>query len=181
MPARAWVSTSSVTKTLVTPSRCISGTDALSIIAPQYSIEPYAVMPIPSRHVRQNHLISDLQPVQNFDGIHGATAQFHRDALRSFAIWIHLEQLNRAVGLSEYRATYVYYITQVLEFDRAVHAQVRHRAWGQCAGQPGVNGSCSVDDRGIDPRNLPGDYAIACVDLRILTDHDVVRLSLRNL
>src|SRR5215472_12290332 len=122
MPASAWVSTSSVTKTLVTASRCINGTDSLSIRRSSILIQPDAIMPVPGRHVRQNYSIPNLQPVHDLDRVHGAAAQRHRHARRSLAVRIDLEQGNLAVRLPEYRATHIDHVRQVFELDGAIHA-----------------------------------------------------------
>src|SRR5258708_23250284 len=93
MPASACVSTSSVTNTFVTPSRLIKafGSFAMYITFPNLLVQADAIMRIPGRHIRQYYLIANLQAIHNFDGVHRAASQRHRNALRFFSIPIQLE------------------------------------------------------------------------------------------
>src|SRR6476646_10819505 len=72
MPARACVSTSSVKKTFVTPSRWMSDCADVFIVTPcgagptvrpTLAFELYSVERIELRHVGQNHLVPGLQAV----------------------------------------------------------------------------------------------------------------------
>src|SRR5918994_5884807 len=75
IPASAWVSTSSVKKTFVTPSRWISVCPAVLIVAPCCElsrtraslIQSHAVVGVVRRHVGEDDLIARLQPLEDFD------------------------------------------------------------------------------------------------------------------
>src|SRR6185295_11007383 len=87
MPDSAWVSTSSVRKTLVTPSRRINGSaDALigsskSIDRRPFagrrvvSVQPDLVVTVLRRGVREDHLVADLQAPDDLHGADGGAAQ----------------------------------------------------------------------------------------------------------
>src|SRR5271167_1868435 len=93
MPAKACVSTSSVTNTFVTPSKLIKAFGSFAMKYPFRSlIQTDAVEGVLRRHIRQNYLIAHLQPVNHLDGIHRAAPQRYRNALRFFAVRIQLEQ-----------------------------------------------------------------------------------------
>src|SRR5678816_2886253 len=109
MLCRAWVSTSSVTNTLLTASSRMSGCAPFSIfIYPFYEssdplVQLYSIVAIVSRHVGQNHLVADLQAILHFNGIHRTAAQSDFYLARVLAVGLHLEQLHRAVLLPEDR------------------------------------------------------------------------------
>src|SRR5258708_37078132 len=65
IPASACVSTSSVMKTLVTPSRCISVGCPDSFISPLSLVQSNSVVLVLRGHVGQNHLVATLQSIQN--------------------------------------------------------------------------------------------------------------------
>src|ERR1700686_3598435 len=93
MPARACVSTSSVTNTFVTPSKLIKASGSFAMKNP-LSIQTDAVEGILRRHIRQNYLIAHLQPVDYLDRVHRTPPQRHRHSLRFFGVGIQLEQRN---------------------------------------------------------------------------------------
>src|SRR5436190_11545311 len=74
MPASAWVSTSSVKKTLVTPSSLISACLGSAIVVSSRIsgvalLQPDAVVRVVGRHVGENHLVPDLESGQHFDHV----------------------------------------------------------------------------------------------------------------
>src|SRR6266542_5912189 len=85
MPASACVSTSSVKKTFVTPSRWINVGADVFIVAPCVggplwaasclTRNPNAVERVLRGHVRQNNCIAGLQPVDDLDLVHRAASQ----------------------------------------------------------------------------------------------------------
>src|SRR4029450_3294674 len=83
IPASACVSTSSVKKTLVTPSRWISvGADVfivtpLSVVSLSLAGYSKAVLRVLRGHIGQNHRVAGLQPLDDFDLVHGAASELH--------------------------------------------------------------------------------------------------------
>src|SRR4029077_18709392 len=84
----AWVSTSSVKKTFVTPSSFRSGCVPFWPMLSSFrdggprdrtdcpgSSQPHAIEAVPLRHVGQNHRVADVQSRQHFDAVHGAFSQ----------------------------------------------------------------------------------------------------------
>src|SRR5664279_6632285 len=78
MLCRACVSTSSVTKTLLTASSRISGCEPFSIVIyPFYEsrealVQLNSIITVVGGHIRENHLVSHLQSVLDFDGVYRA-------------------------------------------------------------------------------------------------------------
>src|SRR5436853_3493163 len=185
MPASACVSTSSVTKTLVTASRCIRGVDPFVIFTPSSvlspgSIQPDAIMAVPGRHIRQNHLVSYLQSVQHLDGIYRTAPQFDETPRGALTIGISLEQTHNTVRLAEHGPADVDHIAQILQLDGSIHTQVRHRARRQSADQPDVNNPGAIDDGRVKAADFSRDDTIARVHLSILPEGDVLGLCLRD-
>src|SRR5215203_3221680 len=106
MPDSAWVSTSSVMKTLVTPSRRISGSAVVLISFLRcFSRRPFAgrhrvliqidhVVAVLRRGVREDHLVAGLKARDDFHGIDGGAAEPHGNPPRLLAVVGHLEQLD---------------------------------------------------------------------------------------
>src|SRR6185369_7683384 len=140
MPERAWVSTSSVKKTFVTPSSTISGC-AVSFIAwflvscersrPSVrpdalapSIQPDAIRAILGRHVRKNHLIPLAEPLDDLDAAHGASSQPDGDTLRARPSRIETEHAHGALLLAEGRPAHEEHVVEPLQLDHPVDAEV---------------------------------------------------------
>src|SRR5512143_3143539 len=91
---KACVSTSSVTKTLLTFSSRMSACDPLSIlIAPCYEfwrglVQLNSVVVVVRRHIGQNDPVPNFQTVLDFDGVDGAAAEGDLDLLRVPAVGI---------------------------------------------------------------------------------------------
>src|SRR5271157_2792360 len=98
----ACVSTSSVTKTLLTFSSRISGCEPLSIVIyPFYENRENLVQTNPVgivvlRHVRKNHLVPDLQAILDLDGIDGAAAKLYFHFVGIFPVRFQSEELHGA-------------------------------------------------------------------------------------
>src|ERR1051325_7578829 len=101
MSASAWVSTSSASNTLPTPSsRMISSPVAtsMSVFLPRMrcamhpvrcamyairsSVQPQLLVRLPGRHVGENQPVADLQPGGDLDAIDGSATKAHRHAHR---------------------------------------------------------------------------------------------------
>src|SRR5215212_11117675 len=74
IPESACVSTSSVKNTFVTPSSLISACPFSAILC-LLLFQANAIVGVVRRHVRQNHLIPDLQSRQHFNGVHRAFSE----------------------------------------------------------------------------------------------------------
>ncbi len=70
-------------------------------------------------------------------------------------------------------------IRQAFQFDVAVTVQIRHRATEAPSGTSTVAGP--VDNRRVDPRDMPGNNAVSGINQRFLADQNILRLSLGNL
>src|SRR5664279_1257313 len=183
MLCRACVSTSSVTKTLLTASSRISGCEPFSIVIyPFYDsretlVQLNSVVAVVGRHVRENDPVSHLQPFLDFDGAHGAAPEHHLHLVGVLPARFQLEDLHCAVLLPEDRPVHEDHVIQPLQLDRPVHTQVgpQHaRRWRVLAhNQRHVHRHRAVQNRGIDARNLAFHQTITCVDHRALTDYDI--------
>src|SRR5579871_2632352 len=188
MPARACVSTSSVTNTFVTPSKLIKAFGSfamncsLSLYAPYTHrlVQTDAVISILCRHIRQYYLIAHLQAGDHFNRIHRTDAQRHRDAGRFFSIRIQLEQGDLGAGLADYRPAYVDYIRQTLDGNRAVHAEVGTHTVRMSL-QFDVDIHCSVGRSRVDSCHMARNNSVSSVDGGHLTDCNVLGLGFRNL
>src|SRR5262252_1894846 len=84
MPERACVSTSSVTKTLLTLSSRMRACESLSISSPYYVyggnlVQLYAVVIVVRRHIGEDHPVPNPQTVLDFDRVDGAAPERHLD------------------------------------------------------------------------------------------------------
>src|ERR1022692_1822124 len=110
MLCSAGVSTSSVTKTLLTASRRISGCEPLSIVIyPFYEsretlVQLNSVVTVIGRHVGEYHLVSHLEPVLDFDGIHRTLAQHYFHFIRVLAVRLQFEEQDSTVQLFKLEA-----------------------------------------------------------------------------
>src|ERR1019366_4378457 len=181
----ACVSTSSVTKTLLTASSRSSGCEPLSIVIyPFYEsretlVQLNSVVTVVGRHIREYHLVSHLESVLDFDGIHRTAPQHHLHLVGVLAVRLHLEELNRALLLPENRPSDKYHIVQPLQLDGAIHAQIRPRALRQAVlahQQRHIYRHRAVEDRGIDTRYAALYMTITRVDVCVLTYYDVFYL-----
>src|SRR5262245_4162815 len=118
--ASAWVSTSSVRKTLLTPSNLISGSMLPPVredadtpgfrlwplgfgfdpeprtSSPEPLFQPHPLVGIPRRHVGKNHLVARLKARDDFNRVHRTFAELYLDARRFAASRVHLENADRA-------------------------------------------------------------------------------------
>src|SRR4029079_14425104 len=134
MPARAWVSTSSVTKTFVTCSRWIRdsgmvdspwvemGTPYFLSLGihvghwhllvdrnrvPPFLVQAHACGLLLGGHVGEDHAVARLHTFGDLNGVHRGSAEAHGDAFGTFAVGIDPEQGAGAAGLREHGAAYV--------------------------------------------------------------------------
>src|SRR5215475_807017 len=100
----AWVSTSSVRNTLVTPSRwssrCPAAGGRLGSLAGlrSRSSEPHGVARIPCGHVGEDHPVTLGQPALHLDGVDAAPPERDLGALGVVASREHPVELHRALG-----------------------------------------------------------------------------------
>src|ERR1035437_3499516 len=172
----ACVSTSSVTKTLLTFSSRSSGCEPLSIVIyPFYEnrenlVQSNPIVIIVLRHVRENHLVANLQAILDLYGIDGAAAKLHLHFVGIFPVRFQFEELHRGVLLSEYRPPDIHDVVELGQLDGAVHAQIGTRSGGKRALQSHIHRHRAVQNRGIDARNTALDQPVraasgqTCVD-----------------
>src|SRR5436309_2459695 len=95
----AWVSTSSVTKTLLTASSRISGWEPFSIVIyPSYEssealVQLNPVVTVIRGHVGEDDLVTHLQAVLDFNRVDGAAAQHDLDFVGVLAVTLEFEKL----------------------------------------------------------------------------------------
>src|SRR5450755_1925735 len=118
MLCRACVSTSSVTKTLLTASSRISGCEPFSIVIyPFYEsretlVQLNSFVTVVGGHIGENHLVPHLESVFDLDGVYRALSQCHLHLVRVLTVRLQLEELNRTVLLPEDRPSDKYYVIQ---------------------------------------------------------------------
>src|SRR5579863_2586079 len=130
MPDNACVSTSSVTKTLLTCSNRIKGSAPLSITFPfyenrQYLVQLYSVVIVVGRHIGKNHAVAYIQPALHFNGAHRAAPEGYLHRVGVLAIRLDFEEPDSLVLLPENGSPHIHHVIHLLQLDGAVHAQVR--------------------------------------------------------
>ena len=83
-----------------------------------------AVVTIPSGHVRQDDLITGLQPFKDLDGGDRTLTEFNRNAHRMGSVLDQLEQCDGPLLLTENRTTNMDHVLEVFELDGSIDAQV---------------------------------------------------------
>src|SRR5436309_2348975 len=145
MPASACVSTSSVMKTLVTPSRWISEPLPLvPFIVFSLLVQANVVVPVPGGGVREDHLLAGGQAAHHLDGIDRAAAELDRHSPGLLAAVRELEHLDRALRLPIGWAADVEHVLEALDLDGAVDGEVDASSLGERAVERGVD-----DDRAV--------------------------------
>src|SRR5262245_12694797 len=194
MPDRAWVSTSSVKKTFVTPSSAIRGW-AVSLIAgflascgtssgrrsgrcAPPSVQPDALRSVLGRHVREDHPIAFAETLEGLDGAHRAASELDGDSLRAIPSRIEPEDSDGALLLAEGRAPHEEHVVEPLELDRPVHAEIRPGPLRQRSIERHVDGHGAVHDGGVDPDDVAGDESVARIDRDRLAHLHVAHLCL---
>ncbi len=76
-----------------------------------------------------------------------------------------------------YRASYIENVFQVFDFHRAIDAQIRARAGWQRIIYGHIHCYGTVLHGRVDARNMPRNYAVACVDSCLQSDCNVFRLG----
>src|SRR5207248_8868078 len=59
-------------------------------------LEPYAIVVVPARHVREDDLIAFLQSTENFHGVYRATSELYLDTICILAVRLELKHTDRA-------------------------------------------------------------------------------------
>src|SRR5438128_2111985 len=112
----ACVSTSSVTKTLLTFSNRISGCEPLSIVIPllyesrQTLVQFNAVVIIVRGHIREDHPVSYFESFLDLDRTYRTASECHLHDVGVLAVGLDLEEPHGAVLLSEHRASHVNHV-----------------------------------------------------------------------
>src|SRR5262249_49403796 len=139
-----------------------------------------AIELIVGRHVGQHHLVANPESGQYFDGVYRALSELHLRAL-GVAVLGDLEEADDALLLAESWTANIDHVVQPLELDGPVHAQIRPRALRQRAVHRDIDRDSAVLHRWIDADHVAVNDAVACVDLRLLADRDVLGLRLSDL
>src|SRR5690349_7313857 len=105
----------------------IQWSDDSMIQFPNDSIQSYPFGIVIARHVRKNHRVAFVQPFDHLNGIHRRAPNFHRNANPAFAVWIKLEQTDRAVLFSESWPPDVKDVVESFQIHGAVYAQIGTR------------------------------------------------------
>ncbi len=133
------------------------------------------------RHIRQDHLVSRLEPAPHLDRVHRRLAHGHLRPRAVDAVLVDAEQADHALLLPVGGPAHIEHVDQVLELDRAVHAQIGPRALGELPLERDVHRDRAVEHGRVDPRHPARDDAVARVDGGRLADLDVLGLRLRDL
>src|SRR5215510_11788892 len=133
MLCKACVSTSSVTKTLLTFSSRRSGWPLSIFIYPFYVsgvllVQLYSVVRVIGGHIGENHHIPYLQAIFHFNGVHCGTSQNHFHLIRKPSVLLEFKELDCGVLLAENRPLHRYHVVQLFQNDGSVDAQI-----GPCA------------------------------------------------
>src|ERR1043166_9822438 len=83
------------------------------------SLQPHAIEGIPVRHVRENHLIADVQSRKNLDRVDRGGSELHLHPSRR-AVGVDLEEPGRALFLPERGTADIQHVAPPLEPNRAV-------------------------------------------------------------
>src|SRR5438874_998170 len=143
-------------------------------------LEPYAVIVVPARHIREDDLIAFLQSTENFHGVYRATSELYLDTICILGVRLELKHTDRALFLTECGAANIQHIGQALKVDRAIDAQVRTHA-GSRALELYVNCNGPILHRWINAHHLAVNHAVVCIDGSRQANGDVLGLGLGNL
>src|SRR6185436_15742385 len=97
------------------------------------------VIAVHGRSVRQNHLITLAQSVDDFDRADRIAAQGYGDSNRFLSIWTQAKQPNCLLPLPKRRTAHVQNVGQPFKFNRSVNAQVRSRTRWYRSGKLHIN------------------------------------------
>jgi len=119
---------------------------------------------LPRGHIGENHLIADLQALNNFDGVYGAAAKFDGDANGAFAIINELEERGLALGLALDGPAHIQNIVEVFELDGAVHAEIRARPRRKRIVECDIHGDSAVLDGRVHADDVTFDNPIMAIN-----------------
>ena len=140
-----------------------------------------AVVTIPSGHVRQDDLITGLQPFKDLDGGDRTLAEFDRNAHRMSSVLDQLEQCDGPLLLTENRTTDMDHVLEVFELDGSIDAEVGSNAFGQLALEGHVHRDSPVLNSRVDTNNPSRNMAVASVDVRCLAILNILGPGFSNL
>src|SRR5512147_950542 len=147
-PERACVSTSSVKKTLVTPSRRMTEVPLLLMRTPPLdsSFQSDAVEGVPGGHIGDDDLVAGFQTLEDLDGVDGALSEADLHPHGLVVAGLEPEESDRALLGPEGGAADVDDVGQPLELDCAVYRKVGPGALWERAVQGGVDSDGSAGD-----------------------------------
>ncbi len=131
-------------------------------------------------HIRQHHRVAFSQAFDDLHEQHGPSAELEWRARRFSRVGRHPEERDRRVLLSKRRALDKQHIGEPFEFDHAVHAEIGARARRQGAFERHVHAHGPAGRGRVDARHDALHVTITCVDVRRLTDGQILRLCLRD-
>src|SRR5262249_22096498 len=107
-------------------------------------------------------------------------AEFDLSPLRFSPVGSQHKHADSLLCLSECRSADFQNILQSLEFDGAVHAQIRTSTWRYWTSQRSIDLKCAFASRWVDAGNLSIDQTIARVDDHFLPYAHATDLCFRN-
>src|SRR5688572_18375343 len=132
------------------------------------------------RGIRENHLVSLVQPAHYLYRADGLTPQTDRRAHSFATIRRQTEYPDGLLSLSERRPPHVQNIVKAFELNGSVHAEIRTRARRQRANQLRINSKRALTRCWIDARHLRFNDSVPGIYRDFLTDANVFNLRLGN-
>src|SRR5262245_31588107 len=122
-------------------------------------------MLLPRAHIGEDHLIADLQTLNNFNGVYGTTAQLDGDANCGFAVFDEFEQPGLSLRLALDGTTDIKNVFEPFELNGAVHAEIGPHADRKGIVERDVHGHGAILDGRINADDMAFDYSIVGVNL----------------
>src|SRR4030095_8147765 len=86
------------------------------------SVQLDAIVSIPGGHVGEDHLIADFEALDDFDGAHRGSTEFHPNSHGAAPPINHFEQTDGTIRLALHGTAYIERIVEPFQLDRAIHA-----------------------------------------------------------
>src|SRR3990170_1844520 len=112
------------------------------------SIQANSIVGVPGGGVGEDDLVALDQSLHDLDGIHRAPSELHLGADGGLAVLEELEQTDGALRLTVGRSSHVEHVSDPLELDGAVDAQIGPRSFGERSHERHVHGDRSFLDGG---------------------------------
>src|SRR5687767_12303911 len=132
------------------------------------------------RSIRENHLVSLVQPAHYLYRADGLTPKTYGRAHSFAAIRRQTEYPDGLLSLSERRPPHMQNIVEAFQLNGSVHAEIRTRTRRQRANQLRINRKRALPRCWIDARHLRLNNSIPGINSDFLTNANVFNLCLGN-